>query len=116
MNQLDIIDQLKDDVDLLLKPDAWLTAKKTAICQQLSLLASDLRSVVLAIKIKHDLQQTNLVAVQRTEKVGNFKDCVIRVMPLPDAVAAIRVGSAPVSQIGVWAADGYDVAIASALR
>ena len=116
MNQLNIIEQLGDDADLLTKSDEWLLGQKLKLSQDMSLLAMELKKILLALQIKTRLQQTNLVAVRRSEQIFNMLDEIIEIMPLPDAVRALQDEPDHSGQLCIWAHDGYDVDTAMAMR
>lgn len=103
---MDIIDALGGDTDLLVRSDAWLEVRKTKVCQELDLLLEDLKQIQTALKIKHELQQRNLVAVQRSKFSPGR---AVEILPLSDAVQSIPLPER--NQIlGIWNSDGYDVA------
>lgn len=119
---LSIINELGDDTDLLLAPDAWLENQRITLQQRLSLLAEQLDGILVAQRIKGQLQQRNLVAVRYIEKTNDVpSDIVIKVCPITDALAQLdndqRDQTIPSDvsensarqQIGVWRSDGYDV-------
>jgi len=118
MNQLDIISELGDDADLLIKSDAWLLAQKLKISQAMTLLACDLRKILIAAEIKRKLQQTNLVAAMHTKRLPNaMLDAIIEIMPLPDAIKIVLgEPNEAQAQFGIWANDGYDIGTAALLR
>lgn len=107
MNQMDIIDALGGDTDLLVRSDAWLEVRKTKVCQDLDLLLEDLKQIQTAIKIKRELQQRNLVAVQRSKV--NPADAAVEILPLSDAVQSIPPPER-IRTLSVWNSDGYDIA------
>jgi len=107
MNQMDIIDALGGDTGLLVKSDAWLEVRKTKVCQDLDLLLEDLKQIQTALRIKRELQQRNLVAVQRSK--FSQMDKAVEILPLSDAVQSIP----PPERnriLDIWNSDGYDVA------
>ncbi|MFA5767731.1 MAG: hypothetical protein WC919_07485 [Candidatus Paceibacterota bacterium] len=108
MIEFDIIDELGDNAELLIKSDRWLAVLEAKLGQSLTILLHDLEQVQTAIRIKQRLQQNNRVAVKRPINRGGISDEVIEILPLPRAV---RVASQTKhsDQINVWAADGYDV-------
>lgn len=107
MIEFDIIDKLGDNADFLIKSDEWLEAAKVKLNQDLTLLLHDIEQIQTTIKIKHQLQQNNYVAVKRKTDdlfLDLFFDEVIEIHPLSRAIEL-----ATKDQINVWAADGYDV-------
>jgi hypothetical protein len=122
MNPINLITELKDDVDLLLKSDMWLEAKKTSVAQSLSLLLEDFKVINKAIHAKRRLQQTNHVPVRMIELFRNRPvDEIIQVLPLPDAISALRREAKldperSYSQLRIWMLDGYDIEAAGMLR
>jgi hypothetical protein len=108
MNRMDIIDALSSDTGLLVRSDAWLEVRKTKVCQDIDLLLEDLKQIQAALKIKRELQQKNLVAVQRS-KFSSPMDRAVEILPLSDAVRSIPPPER--NQIlNIWNSDGYDIA------
>jgi hypothetical protein len=105
MIEFDIIDELGDNAILLLKSDTWLTTVESKLCQDLTNLLHELEQIQTAIRIKHRLQQSNLVAMRR----NTYNDEVIEILPLPKAVKLASQTTNYSGQLGVWAADGYCV-------
>ena len=110
MNSLTISDELGNDLDLLTKSDKWLENQRVKISQDIGVLLDDLRKVMAAIRIKHNLQQTNRVAVRLPVDYGD----AVEILTLREAIAALRLFEEPkrsryVPQIRLWEADGYDV-------
>lgn len=108
MIELDIIDELGDDAELLIKSDMWLEALESKLGQHLTIILHDLEQIQKTIRIKQRLQQQNLVAVKRSVHGGELSDEVIEILPLPKAVRLIN-HTDYCDQINIWAADGYDV-------
>ena len=114
MNSVTIIDDLRDDVELLTRSDRWLEEKRLSVAQRLTILLDDLKAINKAIHVKTRLQQTNKTAVRRWDRDRPI-DEVIQVMSLPDAVSIINreASSMPVRsilQLKTWMLDGYDPA------
>jgi hypothetical protein len=108
MIEFDIIDELGDNAELLTKSDLWLSTVEAKLAQNLTLLLQDLEQVQTAIKIKRRLQQNNRVAVKRQIRNSTIPDEIIEILPLSKAVKAANQGNLS-DQVGVWAADGYDI-------
>jgi len=113
MNQMDIIDALGCDTGLLVRSDAWLEVRKTKVCQDPDLLLEDLKQIQTALKIKRELQQRNLVAVQRS-KFSSPIDKAVEILPLSDAVRSIPLPERN-QVLSIWNSDGYDVAACTQL-
>lgn len=120
MNAIALINELRDDADLLARSDRWLTEQRTSIAQKISLMLDDLRALNTVMKYKRRLQQTNRVAVRHYEMYnGRPVDDVMSIMTLPDAVSVIRRESSPnrcTNQLRTWMLDGYDVDTASQMH
>jgi len=116
MDQISIISQLGSDAELLTKSDEYLTGQQLMLCQRLSLVAAELKRLMLVISIKRQLQQTNCVAVKHLDRLpGNIVDEALEIMELPDAVKAILdepeniLNDSHFNQLFIWSNDGYDV-------
>ena len=108
MTELDIFSELGDNAELLTKSDLWLTTVEARLSQNLTLLLHELDQIQTAIRIKRRLQQSNQVAVKRTVRHNRIFDEMIVILPLPQAVRLVGQTSDR-GQLGIWAADGYDV-------
>jgi len=128
-HQLTIVADLGADADLLLTPDAYLESRRQTLQQQLALIADELDSILKAQALKTDMQQQNLVPVRCVEYDSQGRpDIVIRIYPLPDAIAVLdqqrRQADIPTGladdnhrqHLQTWASDGYDVPGARRLR
>lgn len=117
MNTLNITTLLGNDSDLMVRSDEWLDSQRVILTSEMSKLATELNTVLVAMRLKRDIQQKNMVAVQEIEKIdGEISDISIRILPLQDAVT--KHISAPndsldlinkATQAYVWASDGYEV-------
>jgi hypothetical protein len=108
MIEFDIIDELGDNAELLTKSDLWLSTIEIKLAQNLTILLHDLEQIQTAIKIKRRLQQNNKVAVKRQIRNNTIPDEIIEILSLPKAVRMVNQGNLS-DQMGVWAADGYDI-------
>ncbi len=118
INRMTIQSELGDDATLLTKTDEYLELQRIKIAQEFSQLATELRTIQSAQRIKRQLQQTNHVAVRCTEYRNNTPvDEVIKVIPLPDAIKLLKSDTPKnQKQINLWVLDGYDVAASAPLR
>jgi len=127
-DELTIMAELGEDTDLLLTPDEWLENQRLCLQQNMSLLAEQLDAVLVAQRIKRQLQQRNLVAVRCVEKEnGTPRDVIIKICPVTDAIARLDderndptipadvSGDNRDQQLDTWRADGYDIAAAKRL-
>ena len=108
MIEFDVISELADNAELLIKSDTWLAAVEAKLSQNLTILLNELQQLRTAIQIKHRLQQSNLVAVKRPVRNGRISDEIIEILPLPKAIKLIN-RTDYCGQLGIWAADGYCV-------
>jgi hypothetical protein len=128
-HHLTIMADLGADADLLLTPDSYLESRRQSLQQRLAMIADELDSVLKAQALKTDMQQQNLVPVRCVEfDAQGQPDVVIRIYPLPDAIAVLekqrRDPDIPdgladdnhCQQLQVWENDGYDVRAARRLR
>ncbi len=121
---LSLIRDLGDDADLLTHSDTWLDSQYLSAAQHMNRLAQELNAIRLAQRIKMQLSQRNVVAVQKLVRDDN--DCVVdlevRLMDLPDAIRSlsdVKDGMDTANrqaQLHGWKLDGHDLAAAAALR
>lgn len=124
MNIINLINTLGDDIPLLTRSDEWLEVERRSVSQRMEMLAEELRSLMLAQRIKSQLQQRNLVPVQHFEKSadGQISNISIHLMKLPDALLALQPSNDPidetnrVAQLNNWLHDGYDLETAATMR
>lgn len=125
MSLMNLLNDIGDDADLLVRSDEWLEQERKVVASQLDEKARELEKLLLAQKIKRLLQQKNLVAVQQILRTaeGEMKDIIVRLMKLPDAMHLLEerkhdtideVNTA--GQFMTWDNDGYDLATSRALR
>lgn len=114
-NLLLSINELGADADLLTRHDGWLEQQRAATQTRVNDCVNELRSIILAQRIKKELQQENLVALQ--EAVTNsdrITDIIIKITSLPNALKNIATSTPTdrantVAQIYGWHNDGYDI-------
>ena len=124
-----IIEELGQDVELLVKPDAWLENQRINLQSQLSSLADELHKVITAQRLKRTIQQTNKVAVRRPIKQENTPlHFNVKIKPLPDAIEDLKQDTENVSlpteitysneeyHLTVWKLDGYDIKRSTNMR
>jgi len=120
-----LIHELGDDADLLVRQDSWLEQQRRETATKLDRLTSELRSIILAQRIKSTLQQRNMVAVLDDERdqQGEIACLSVLIKNLPDALKDFdrsrhdpnkRLSAG--AQIAGWKADGHDVEASRALR
>ncbi len=125
MSLTTLIKEIGDNADLLARSDEWLEAERKAIATSLDKAARELHIIQTAQRVKRQLQQRNLVAVQsviRSEN-GDIDDILIRIMNLPDAITLLRSQKIDTldevncaAQISGWDSDGYDINNSARLR
>lgn len=123
MNLLSLMDEIGPDADLLTRNDEWLERERIRKAQELADNAKELQAILVAQKIKKQLQQKNLVAVQQIlrDTDGEVKNIIVRIMNLPDALSMLSTSDTldeinTAAQLVTWERDGYDVAASAALR
>ncbi len=116
---------LGSDADLITRHDAWLEEERKSLAANLDRTANELRAIILAQKIKRALQQQNLVAVKELirDESGEVVDLVLKIMPLPNALAKTTTKNGEMldallnkAQKEGWNRDGYDLARSADLR
>lgn len=114
--ELMLLEELGNDADLLLTTDDWLEISRIQLQQELSLIASQLNSVLSAQRIKEILQQRNMVAVRNIAGSNEISICSIvealrqldRERTDPAVPASLsRLNS--LQHLKTWECDGYDV-------
>lgn len=123
-NPLTLMTELGEDADLLTRHDNWLEEERRSKAVELDKAANELRTIILAQRIKTALQQKNLVAVQQIlrDTDGKVRDIIIRILNLPDAYVLLAAPQDTLdetnaaAQIHGWDSDGYDVTTSAALR
>ncbi len=124
MNIINLINTLGDDISLLTRSDEWLEVERRSVAQRMDMLAEELRSLMLAQRIKSQLQQKNIVPVQQFERSvdGKISNISIHLMKLPDALLALKQSEDPIDetnrvlQLNNWLHDGYDLETAATMR
>ncbi len=127
MSLNNLMEQIGEDADLLTYNDEWLEQERVKRAGELERAAEELRAILLAQKIKKNLQQKNLVAMQQIvrDADGEIKSMIVRVVNLPDALSMMRSQQDTAdaldtvniaAQLDGWARDGYDIAASAALR
>ena len=117
MSILTLLEDMGDDLDLLVRSDEWLEEERRSMAAEMDRIARELRSIYTAQRLKRELQQSNLVAVQSliTGDDGEIKDINIAIMPVNKAKNHLdsETGNLAMinreAQIGCWRSDGYDV-------
>ena len=114
-NQLSVIADLGEEADLLLAPDEWLENQRINLQTRMSILADQLHNVLKAQKVKHELQQKNMVALRYFDK----HDMTIKFCPLTDAIKQLDQNDPNIpkdiskmnadQQLKTWGKDGYDL-------
>ena len=123
MTLLNLIKEIGDDADLLIRNDEWLEEERRITATELDQKAQELHAILLAQRIKKLLQQKNQVAVQQILRTtdGKTKDIIIKIMNLPNA---LRLLSSPLdtldelnsaAQLINWDSDGYNLPDSAAL-
>jgi hypothetical protein len=117
------MEELGQDADLLTRSDPWLEQERVRLSEELEKVATHLRAVHVAQKIKRQLQQKNLVAVQQLlrDADGEVKNIIVRIMNLPDALSMLSTSDTldelnVAAQLHGWKEDGYDLVASAALR
>ncbi len=116
----DLIKSLGDDVDLLTRSDAWLEEQRRNVSYQMEQLAQELHAIHAAQRIKPQLQQQNLVALQELVKdeTGQVIDIKITIQKLSVALQTVdkSLGNCAflelintLSQRQGWRTDGYEI-------
>jgi hypothetical protein len=117
MSILNLIEDIGEDLDLLVRSDEWLEEERKSISAELDRIASELRSIYTAQRLKRYLKQSDLVAVQSLVKDdnGEVSDIQIAIMPVKEAIKYLRSNSKDdidtrhkMAQISCWKSDGYD--------
>lgn len=119
-----MIDDLGDDADLLTRSDEWLEMERQSTATEIDKLANELRAILLAQRIKRQLQQHNLVAVQHLLRSddGRINDILIRIMNLADALESLEPARDSIDHMNAvaqrhgWHRDGYDLQTSASLR
>ena len=120
-----LIHDLGQDADLLVRKDTWLEQQRRETAAELDKLANELRSILLAQRIKSTLQQTNMVAVLENSRDdrGDIQDIDIKIQHLPSILSTFdrdkhdphkRISA--LAQTTGWKSDGYDIEGSRALR
>lgn len=125
MSLMNLLEDIGEDADLLIRSDAWLEQERKNVASELDERARELEKVLIAQKIKRLLQQKNLVAVQQILRSANgeMKEIIVRLMKLPDAMHLMEQPQVDVldgintsSQFMTWDKDGYDIQTSRSLR
>lgn len=113
-----LIEAIKEDADLLTQTDQWLEEEKNHYTSQLEATISELKPILLAILIKRQLQQKNMVPalkLQRDEN-GNVSDVIVEICKLQEAVKCITHKDIDIydrliaaGNLATWHNDGYDI-------
>lgn len=117
------MEEIGQDADLLTRSDEWLERERIRRSEELAQAAQELQAVLVAQKIKRQLQQKNLVAAQQIlrDADGEVKSIIIRIMNLPDALSMLSTTDTldeinVAGQLMAWEKDGYDLCTSAALR
>ncbi len=123
MNLISQMEELGQDADLLTRSDQWLEQERIRRANELERAATELRAIHVAQKIKRQLQEKNLVAVQQLlrDADGEVKNIIVRIMNLPDALSMLSTSDTldelnVAAQLHGWQEDGYDLVASAALR
>lgn len=123
MNLLTQLEEIGQDADLLTRSDEWLEQERIRRSEELEQAANELRAIHVAQKIKLQLQQKNLVAVQQLLRDANNEvtSIIVRIMNLPDALSMFTTTDVLdeinlAGQLISWEKDGYDIVASAALR
>lgn len=112
--------QLHGSLDLITRTDAWLEREKISLSASIDEKVRELEKILLAMRIKIKLQQTNSVAIiQTTTQHSGIQDQVVRIMSLPQALELHKHdpnGSPWLENTQRFKADGYDVDLVEWLR
>lgn len=116
--------EIGQDADLLTRSDKWLEAERIRFSEELERISDGLRAVLLAQRIKKQLQQKNLVALQQIirDSQDEVRHLIIRLLPLPDALSMLRGPEDTIDNINAtaqlvgWESDGYDIKTSASLR
>lgn len=118
-----LMEEIGQDADLLTRSDQWLERERIRRSEELAQAAQELQAVLVAQKIKTQLQQKNLVAAQQIlrDANGEVKSIIIRIMNLPDALSMLSTTDTldeinVAGQLLAWEKDGYDLQASAALR
>lgn len=117
MNIQSLLDELRDDADLITRSDHWLEQQRLSKAQQMDMLASELQSILLAQQVKGILQQTNKVAYQTIirDAEDNPIGLTVKIKPISEAkeelLQATRLTDRAnaVAQFSGWDSDGYEI-------
>lgn len=111
-----LIEAIKEDADLLTKSDQWLEEEKNYFTHILEATISELKPILLAILIKRQLQQKNMVPALKLQRDqnGDVSDVVIEICKLQEAIKDIRDNDIydrliAAGNIATWHSDGYDI-------
>ena len=124
MNVDNLMNMLGSDVELVTRSDQWLEEQRKAVASKMNDLASELRAIMLAQRIKTLLQQRNMVAINHIlrDEDGRVTDMIIRILNLPDAISLLGSNKNKIDKvnrdmhINSWNEDGYDVETSATLR
>lgn len=124
MNLNSLMSEIGQDADLLTRSDKWLEAERIRFSEELERISDGLRAVLLAQRIKKQLQQKNLVALQQIirDSQDEVRHLIIRLLPLPDALSMLRGPEDTIDNINAtaqlvgWESDGYDIKTSASLR
>lgn len=123
MSLTSLMEEIGQDADLLTRSDTWLEQERIRRSQELEQAAAELQAVLLAQRIKQQLQQKNLVAAQQLirNSDGDIRQILVRIMNLPDALSMLHTSDTldqinNSAQLHGWHQDGYDLPASAALR
>lgn len=117
MNLSQLIRDLGDDADLILKSDKWLLDKQEQLACLLDQYTKEYKAIRAAKAVKSILQSQNLIAVQRQTLQGT-SSADIEIAKLPQA--SERFAQLPENDIAhaipTLVDDGYDIIQSYLLR
>lgn len=123
MSLTSLMEEIGQDADLLTRSDTWLEQERIRRSQELEQAAAELQAVLLAQRIKKQLQQKNLVAAQQLirDSNGDINKILVRIMNLPDALSMLHTSDTldqinNSAQLYGWHQDGYDLPTSATLR
>lgn len=118
MSIINLLSDIGEDADLLLRSDDWLEQERKSVASELNDKAKELEKLLIAQRLKRALQQKNIVPVQQVLRNTENQptDIVLKFMKLPDAIGLLEgnVGDTldelnTAAQMLTWSRDGYDI-------
>lgn len=125
MNLMTLINEIGTDADLLTRSDQWLEEERKSVAAQVEEFAKELYAITLAQKIKRQLQQRNLVAVQSLERAedGDINNIKVEIVTLKEGIKKLTEANTDTldsinlaSHLVGWNNDGYDIKTTNALN